>query len=83
VIIQVIQKIDYVLKSQFLVILEMIETVFATFSNECSPSSSWCCWNLVLQVVEGSEMNVLEQAGWHLSQQWAHTECFVCVRMRV
>jgi len=51
-------------------IVEMMKTVFVTFSHDCSWSSSWCNWNLVLQVVEGSEINFNEQAGWHLSKQW-------------
>lgn len=81
VIIPLIQKFDYVLKFQILMIVEMMKTVFVTFSHDCSPSNSWCSWNFVLQVVEGLEMNVNEQAGWHLSKQWDDTECFVCVRV--
>jgi hypothetical protein len=36
-----------------------------------------------MQVVEGWEINVHEQAGWQMSKQWAHTEYFVCVHVRV
>jgi hypothetical protein len=57
--------------------LKIMET--APFNHDYSLSNSWCILKLVMQVIEGWQIKLHEQASWQLSRQWECTECCLFV----